>query len=94
MARQRYPLDRSAAFTALLHLAPEGFGKSSDPETTKTISEFLESWYGSDDTDMYKHAQNWLTERQHGAQRAADGAEVEWFDHPHMKLPDVPEAGQ
>ncbi len=28
----RNPLDRSAAFTALLELDPEGFGKSSDPE--------------------------------------------------------------
>jgi cytosine/adenosine deaminase-related metal-dependent hydrolase len=59
----RSPLDRSAAFTALLELDPEGFGKSSDPETTKTITTFLEDFYESGATNMYTYCREWLDAR-------------------------------
>jgi hypothetical protein len=59
----RNPLDRSAAFTALLELDPEGFGKSSDPETTKTISMFLDDFYQSGATNMYTYCRQWLDAR-------------------------------
>src|SRR5258708_36115190 len=59
----RSPLDRSAAFTALLELDPEGFGKSSDPESTKTITTFLEDFHESGATNMYTYCREWLDAR-------------------------------
>ena len=59
----RSPLDRSAAFTALLELDPEGFAKSSDPESTKTITTFLEDFYESGATNMYTYCREWLDAR-------------------------------
>jgi len=59
----RNPLDRSAAFTALLELDPEGFGKSSDPETTTTITTFLGDFYQSGATNMYAYCREWLDAR-------------------------------
>lgn len=59
----RNPLDRSAAFTALLELDPEGFGKSSDPETTKTITTFLDDFYESGATNMHTYCREWLDAR-------------------------------
>jgi hypothetical protein len=59
----RNPLDRSAAFTALLELDPEGFGKSSDPNTTKTITTFLDDFYQSAATNMYTYCREWLDAR-------------------------------
>jgi hypothetical protein len=59
----RNPLDRSAAFTALLELDPEGFGKSSDPESTKTITTFLDDFYQSGATNMYAYCREWLDAR-------------------------------
>src|SRR5258708_31309309 len=59
----RSPLDRSAAFTALLELDPEGFAKSSDPESTKTITTFLEDFYESGATNLYTYCREWLDAR-------------------------------
>jgi hypothetical protein len=59
----RNPLDRSAAFTALLDLDPEGFGKSSDPESTKTITTFLDDFYQSSATNMHAYCRQWLDAR-------------------------------
>jgi len=59
----RNPLDRSAAFTALLELDPEGFGKSSDPKSTKTITRFLDDFYQSGATNMYAYCREWLDAR-------------------------------
>ena len=59
----RNPLDRSAAFTALLELDPDGFGKSSHPESTKTITTFLDDFYRSGATNMYAYCREWLDAR-------------------------------
>jgi len=59
----RNPLDRSAAFTALLELDPKGFGESSDPESTKTITTFLDDFYESGATNMYAYCREWLEAR-------------------------------
>ena len=59
----RNPLDRSAAFTALLELDSEGFGKTSDPENTKTITAFLNDFYQSGATNMYAYCREWLDAR-------------------------------
>src|SRR5258708_15128513 len=59
----RSPLDRSAAFTALLELDPEGFAKSSDPESTKTITTFLEDFRESGATNLYTYCREWLDAR-------------------------------
>src|SRR5260370_26562959 len=59
----RSPLDRAGAFTALLELDPEGFAKSSDPESTKTITTFLEDFYESGATNMYTYCREWLDAR-------------------------------
>jgi hypothetical protein len=61
----RNPLDRSAAFTALLELDPEGFGKSSDPDSTKTITTFLDDFYQSGATNMYAYCREWLDDRDY-----------------------------
>ena len=101
MARQRYPLDRSAAFTALLELDAEGFGKQDMDASGKTITKFLDDWCASDSTNMYKYAQGWLKERQEAAQRApeAPGADLpepaapgEVLTGDEQQLPAVPES--
>lgn len=56
MAPQKYPLDRSAAFTALLELDPEGFGKQDAEASSRAITEFLEDWYAADSTSMWDYA--------------------------------------
>jgi hypothetical protein len=56
----RYPLDRSAAFTALLDLDPQGFGREDMDTSSVTITRFLEDWYRSADTNMYEFARRWL----------------------------------
>jgi hypothetical protein len=68
----RNPLDRSAAFTALLELDPEGFGKQDMDTSGKTITTFLADFYESDATNMYTYAQSWLSERQGATQREAE----------------------
>ena len=85
----RNPLDRSAAFTALLELDPEGFGKSSDPETTKTITTFLEDFYESDATNMYTHCRKWLDARDDQVlETARQAEEVQTTEAPTAKPED------
>src|SRR5258708_9540225 len=63
----RNPLDRSAAFTCLLELDPEGFGKQDMNTSGQTISRFLEDFYQSGQTRMYEYAQQWLAEPRESA---------------------------
>ena len=78
MGAQRFPLDRSAAFTVLLQLDGDGFGKQGMRESDKTVSAFLEDWYQADSTKMWDYARQWLDRRQKAAQRApeAHGPEI------------------
>lgn len=73
----RNPLDRSAAFTALLELDPEGFGKQDMDNGGKTITNFLEDFHESGSKNMFTYAQSWLAERQEAAQRAAQAPAAE-----------------
>ncbi len=59
MTKPGYPLDRSAAFTALLELSPE-FGKTDMNTAGELITELLQSWRASDSRDMFAHAREWL----------------------------------
>jgi len=54
------PLDRSAAFTALLDLDPEGFGKSDLQESGATITRFLAAFDQSGQGSMYDFAKTWI----------------------------------
>jgi hypothetical protein len=49
-ASPRHPLDRSAAFTALLEFCP-GFGKTEAREAERIVTRFLDSFYSSGSTD-------------------------------------------
>src|SRR5258707_11269391 len=64
----RNPLDRSAAFTCLLELDPEGFGKQDMNTSGETISRFLEDFRQSGQARMYEYAQQWLAEPRESAQ--------------------------
>ena len=55
-------VDRSLGFTAMLELYP-GFRASEDIEGSKIITAFLEDWYGSDHTDMWAYAKEWVATR-------------------------------
>jgi len=59
----RNPLDRSAAFTALLELNPEGFGKQDTKTSGETITTFLDDFYESGATNMYTYCREWLDAR-------------------------------
>lgn len=65
----RYPLDRSAAFTCLLELSPDGFGKTSEPATGEIITGLLEDFYASGQTRMYEYTRQWLSEPEELADR-------------------------
>src|SRR5258708_6767966 len=58
----RNPLDRSAAFTCLLELDPENFGKQDMNTSGQTISRLLEDFHQSGQSRMYDYAQQWLAE--------------------------------
>jgi len=82
----RNPLDRSAAFTALLELDPEGFGMQDMNTSGQTITTFLEDFYQSGATKMYTYCREWLdaradqaleTVRQAGEVRAAEAGVAE-----------------
>ena len=51
----RHPLDRSAAFTALLEFCP-WFGKTESREAEAVVTRFLEGFYASGETDMAAYA--------------------------------------
>lgn len=67
MTKPEYPLDRSAAFSALLELSPE-FGKADMEAGSQLITEFLESWRASDSKNMFAHAREWLKANPIGQQ--------------------------
>jgi hypothetical protein len=82
----RNPLDRSAAFTALLELDPEGFGKQDINTSGQTITTFLGDFYQSGATNMYTYCREWLdaradqaleTVRQAGEVQAAEAGVAE-----------------
>lgn len=52
------PLDRSAAFTALLEFCP-WFGRLSMDESSETITRFLDEFRASGSTDMAAYAKRW-----------------------------------
>jgi len=54
----RHPLDRSAAFTALLEFCP-GFGKTGAREAGRIVTRFLDGLYSSGGTDMAAYARSW-----------------------------------
>src|SRR5215467_2907163 len=86
----RNPLDRSAAFTALLELDPEGFGKSSDPESTKTITTFLDDFYQSGATNMYTYCREWLDARDDQVLEIVRQAEEAQAAEPPAAEPSAP----
>ncbi len=55
-----HPLDRSAAFTALLEFSP-GFGKTEAREAERIVARFIDGFYGSCRTDMAAYARSWAT---------------------------------
>ena len=59
----RTPIDRSLGFTAMLELYP-GFGQMADDEGAKITTRFLDDWYGSNHTDMWAYAREWVANRQ------------------------------
>ena len=60
MPKQANPLDRSAAFTVLLELSPQGFGKTEWHAGEDLVTTFLEDWRESDAKDMFAFGQTWL----------------------------------
>jgi hypothetical protein len=68
----RMPIDRSAAFTALLDLSPE-FGRSDNGG--QTITRMLTDYYESGQTDMYAFTKGWLAD--HGYQPREAEPEME-----------------
>jgi hypothetical protein len=60
-ASPRHPLDRSAAFTALLEFWP-GFGKAEARQAERIVTRFLDGFYASGSTDMAAYAQSALLE--------------------------------
>jgi hypothetical protein len=71
----RNPLDRSAAFTVLLELDPEGFGKQNMNTSGETITTFLADFYKSGATNMYTYCCQWLDARDDQALETARQAE-------------------
>jgi hypothetical protein len=51
----RHPLDRSAAFTALLEFCP-WFGKTESHKAEAVVTRFLAAFYASGETDMAAYA--------------------------------------
>jgi len=64
-------LDESLAFTALLELDPEGFGKLGQDEGTAMRRELQEDFYASDAKNMYEYTKEWLAARELAAQAPA-----------------------
>lgn len=53
-----HPLDRSAAFTALLQFCP-GFGRTEGRQAEAVVTRFLDGFYASGSTDMAAYAKIW-----------------------------------
>ena len=54
----RHPLDRSAAFTALLEFCP-WFGRTESRKAEAVVTRFLADFYASGETDMAAYARRW-----------------------------------
>jgi len=54
----RHPLERSAAFTALLHYAP-WLGKTEAREAEDVVSRFLAAFCRSGSRDMAAYSRSW-----------------------------------
>lgn len=61
--KAKYPLDRSAMFTALLDLS-QVYGQLDSREGEKVTTEALDAWYASPSTDMYAFTREWITTHQ------------------------------
>lgn len=70
---QRTGLDETLAFTALLELDPEGFGKLGDPEATAMRQQLQEDFYASPAKNIYEYTKGWLAARETAAQGRASG---------------------
>jgi DNA-binding CsgD family transcriptional regulator len=57
-------LDRSAAFTVLLELDPEGFGKQDMDESGRTITRFLADFAKSGSVNMFDYGKQFVSERR------------------------------
>ena len=64
----RYPLDRSAAFTALLEFCP-WFGKTESRAAEAVVTRFLEGFDASGETDMAAYARRWAASAGGGGER-------------------------
>ena len=62
MAKPRFDLDRSAAFTVLLDVLP-GYAESVD-DGGRTVTEFLAAWYDDASTDMHEFARRWAVAKR------------------------------
>jgi hypothetical protein len=90
MTKPEYPLDRSAAFSALLELSPE-FGKTDLNTSGQLITEFLDSWRTSDSKDMFAHAREWLGANPIGQQPGASAPSTPGAAH-RSRAADLPPA--
>lgn len=61
----RHPLDRSAAFTALLEFCL-WFGKTESREAEAVVTRFLAAFYASGETDMAAYARRWEAHHDQG----------------------------
>jgi hypothetical protein len=66
-----HPLDRSAAFTALLEFCP-WFGKTESREAEAVVTRFLAGFYASGETDMAAYARRWAAGNGPGRARGDD----------------------
>jgi hypothetical protein len=85
MAQQRFPLDRSAAFTYLLELDAE-FAQLDLNASSARITHFLTSWYQSDSTDMFAFCRDWL--QRETRERVARLFSADAVDKAHEQHPD------
>jgi hypothetical protein len=70
----RHPLDRSAAFTVLLHYAP-WFAKTEARKAEDLVSRFLAAFYASGSTNIATYARGWAV-GEPGRGAAGHGAEL------------------
>jgi len=68
----RTGLDESLAFTALLELDPEGFGKLGMADAAKMRQELQDAYYASDSTNLFSYARVWLAGRQEASAAPED----------------------
>jgi hypothetical protein len=75
-------LTRSLAFTALLELDPEGFGKQDMETSGNTITELVTDFEASKEGNIWEYTKGWLAGRQERADaRAAEERYAEQAEH-------------